>query len=114
MTVREAAEALSLERFTADGGGRLDRSIEGGYASDLLSCAMAGAKSGQVWVTLQCHRNVVAVASLTDVACVILTEGVRPDSDTVQVADREGVTLLGSRAGTFSVVAGLVRLGVPA
>ena len=113
VTVREVVAALDLQVF-GGGEGALRRSIAGGYSSDLLSCAMAGAKAGQVWVTLQAHRNVVAVATLTDVACVIITEGAQPDADTVQTADRENVALLGSRQGTFAVIAGLVRLGVPA
>ncbi|MGI6207885.1 MAG: DRTGG domain-containing protein [Anaerolineae bacterium] len=113
MTVREVAEALGLEVLTPPSDGSLDRQVRGGYASDLLSCAMAGAKRDEAWVTLQSHRNVVAVASLTEVACVILTEGARPDEETIALAQREGVTLLSTSTDTFNTVAGLVRLGVP-
>ena len=112
MTVAEAISGLQLERFTAGDAG-LVRHISGGYAGDLLSCAMAGANAGEVWVTLQAHRNVVAVAALTDVACVVITEGARPDAETVDSAERSGVTLLGSERDTFAVVAELARLGVP-
>lgn len=113
LTVREVAEGLGLRVFAAEAAS-LDRPVLGGYCGDLLSCAMAGARSGQVWVTLQAHRNVVAVATLTDVACVIVTEGAQPDPETVQTAERENVALLGSDRGSFAVVAGLIRLGVPA
>lgn len=113
MTVHDVVVSLSLSVFAGDTAS-LDRPVVGGYAGDLLSCAMAGAKAGQAWVTLQAHRNVVAVASLTDVACVIITEGAEPDHETVQLAERENVVLLGSDQGTFAVVAGLVRLDVPA
>ncbi len=113
MTVTEAIAELHLERFTS-GDAPLGRHIRGGYAGDLLSCAMAGAEASEVWVTLQAHRNVVAVAALTDVACVIITEGARPDAETIAVAEQSGITLLGSKMDTFAVVAELVRLGVPA
>lgn len=112
MKVQDAVAGLRLRRFTSGDGG-LDREISGGYAGDLLSCAMAGAKPGDAWVTLQGHRNVVAVASLTEVACVIISEGAQPDAETIEVAERSGITLLGSAEDTFAVVAGLVRLGVP-
>lgn len=113
MTVREVAAALGLEVLTSAEADGLSRQVSGGYASDLLSCAMAGAKNGDAWFTLQSHRNVVAVASLTEVACVVLTEGARPDADTLALADREGVTLLGAPGDTFTTIAALVRLGVP-
>lgn len=110
MTVRDIVAGLDLEVLAGAGG--LDRQVTGGYASDLLSCAMAGAEAGDVWVTLQAHQNVVAVASLTEVACVIIAEGARPDEATVERAEREGVVLLAARPGIFPVVAGLARLGV--
>ena len=75
MTVRELAAALDLSVLT--GNDHLDREVTGGYASDLLSCVMAGARAGDVWVTLQAHANVVAVASLLTLAAVVITEGVR-------------------------------------
>ncbi len=110
MTVGEIAAALHLEVIGANAD--LSREVRGGYASDLLSCAMAGAKPGDVWVTLQAHLNVVAVASLTEVAGVIITEGARPDADTVKRADQESIALLGTKEDTFSTVARLVKLGV--
>ncbi len=84
----------------------------GGYASDLLSCVMAQATHQGLWVTLQAHSNVVAVAALLDLAAVILTEGVRPDPETVAKANAEGVTLLSTPRSTFEVVGRLWELGV--
>ncbi len=68
----------------------------GGYASDLLSCVMAGARKNAIWVTLQSHVNIVAVAALLELAAVIITEGVAPDADTLAKAQEEGVVLLGT------------------
>ena len=71
MIVQELVEALELRVISP---GDTQREVRGGYASDLLSCVMARAKVGIVWLTLQAHPNVVAVASLLDLAAVILTE----------------------------------------
>lgn len=113
MTVRELIATLGLQGFCLAPPG-LDREILSGYASDLLSCVMAKAQAGTVWVTLQAHPNVVAVASLLNLAAVIITEGVTPDAETVSRAEENGVTLLGSSEATFAVVGRLSALGVTA
>jgi predicted transcriptional regulator len=111
--VRQLGEALGLEMVTPSGGGpKLDRQVTGGYASDLLSCVMAHAEAGNVWVTLQAHTNVVAVADLKELACVIITEGARPDEETLARAEERGVPILLTTQGTFPTVAALSRLGV--
>jgi hypothetical protein len=56
---------------------------DSGYASDLLSCVMAGAKKGGLWVTLQAHINIVAVAALLDLSAIIITEDAQPDAATI-------------------------------
>jgi hypothetical protein len=111
MTVQELMATLGLHGFCL-APSSLDRDILGGYASDLLSCVMAKAQAGTVWVTLQAHPNVVAVASLLDLAAVIVTEGVTPDAETIGRAQENGVTLLGSSQTTFTVVGRLSALGV--
>jgi hypothetical protein len=92
--------------------GEMGREVTGGYAADLLSCVMANAKAGNVWLTLQAHPNVVAVASLLDLAAVIITEDVPADEAVVARASENGVTLLGSADGTFTVAGKLASLGV--
>ncbi|NLG28569.1 MAG: serine kinase [Chloroflexi bacterium] len=109
-TVQEIVDALSLE--VAAGRERLDRPVTGGYASDLLSCVMAKAQPGNVWITLQAHMNVVAVAALLDLACVIVTEGAQPSPEMLDKADERGIALLLSAASTFEVVGALARLGI--
>ena len=109
-SLKEIIDTLSLETVvsvSAEG-----RSVMGGYASDLLSCAMKGAKKDYVWVTLQSHLNVVAVASLLNLVGVIITEGNRPDPETVARAEKEGVVLLVTPKATFTVVGALTLLGV--
>jgi hypothetical protein len=88
--------------------------INAGYASDLLSCVMASAKADNVWVTLQSHPNVIAVASLLELGAVIITEGIEPDKQTTQQAQDKAVNVLKTTRDTFWVVTELAALGVRA
>jgi imidazolonepropionase-like amidohydrolase len=83
-----------------------------GYTSDLLSCVMAGATNKGIWVTLQAHQNIVAVASLLELSAVIITEGATPDPATIAKANDQGVTLLATQAPTFEVVGKLWEMGL--
>jgi predicted transcriptional regulator len=110
MTIAEVAEALFLSVQAAED--KLETEVTGGYASDLLSCVMAKARQGNVWVTLQSHVNIVAVAALLQLAGIIVTEGMVPDPATLDKANEEGVPILTTECTTFSVVAQLARLGI--
>ena len=110
ISLKEIIEKLNLEPLTP--AGDVNRSVAGGYASDLLSCAMKGTKEDYLWVTLQSHLNIVAVASLVNLAGVIITEGNRPDGETVSRAVKEGVLLLATPKTTFTAVGELALLGV--
>jgi predicted transcriptional regulator len=110
VTVQEVVNALGLE--VVAGADHLDNEITGGYASDLLSCVMAGAAAGNAWVTLQAHLNVIAVAALLDLACVIVTEGAQMDAAAVARADEKGIPTLLTERGTYVTVAQLVELGI--
>ena len=89
-----------------------DREVHGGYTSDLLSCVMAGAGKDNVWVTLQAHANIVAVAALLDVSAIIITEGAMPDENTLERASDEGVILLTTPLPSFTVIGKMWELGV--
>ena len=110
ISLKEVVEKLKIEPVSSINA--MDRPIVGGYASDLLSCAMKGAKKDYLWVTLQSHLNVVAVASLSGLAGVIITEGNRPDAETLSKAESDGVVLLVTPRTTFSIVGELASLGV--
>ena len=109
MHVRQVIKQLGLK---LTGGNQIDVEITGGYASDLLSCVMAGAQAGNIWVTLQAHPNVIAVASLIELAAVIITEGVSPDPETIHRAQETGIPLLTTAQDTFSTVIALAELGI--
>lgn len=110
ITVRDIAESLGLTVLA--GAHRVDNRVTGGYACDLLSCVMAGARAGNAWVTLQAHLNVIAVASLLDLSCVIITEGATMDEAALSRANEKGIPVLGTRACTFDTVARLHEAGV--
>jgi imidazolonepropionase-like amidohydrolase len=76
---------------------------KGGYTSDLLSCVMAGAKNGNIWVTLQAHMNIVAVAAMLEVSAVIITENAQPDSATIAKANEQGVVLLSTTKASYEI-----------
>lgn len=101
MKVSEMIEKLGLTVFSGNAG--LDNEISGGYVSDLLSDVMGFARENEVWITLQTHRNVLAIASLKDLAAVILVKGLQPDEDTLKHSEEEGIPLLGTEMGTFEI-----------
>ena len=84
----------------------------GGYSSDLLSCVMAGAKKGHLWITLQAHLNIVAVAALNDVAAIIITENAQPDAASIAKANQQGIVLLSTPRSTYEVNGMLWELGI--
>lgn len=111
MNLQEIVDQLHLQSLTAPKDySKVVPSC--GYASDLLSCVMSGAAHQSVWVTLQAHINIVAVASLLDLSAVIITEGAKPDDATLAKANEEGITLLSTQEPTFAVVGNLWAMGL--
>lgn len=108
MTVKELIEKMNLTVFS--GENNLDTEIKGGYVSDLLSDVMGFAQEGNVWVTLQTHKNVIAIASLKELACVILVKGNKPDEDMLEQAKEEDIPVLGSEEQTFEVAGRIYEL----
>jgi predicted transcriptional regulator len=99
MEVRSAAQNLSRE-------------VSGGYASDLLSDVMAHASNNHLWVTVQVHQNIVAVAVVKELAGVVIVNGREPDEETLTRAEREGIPILVTELPTFEVVGRLYQLGL--
>ena len=108
MKVRELAEKLNLKVLSGESG--LDREIDGCYVSDLLSDVMGNAEMGNVWVTLQTHKNVMAIASLKELACVILVKGLQPGEDTMEQSNAEGIPFLSTSMPTYETVGRVYQL----
>ena len=107
MTVGEISKVLECNVICMPDA---DREITGGYAGDLLSWVMGRANSGDVWVTIMSNVNIVAVATLADPACIVLSEGVLADEGVIEKAMSVGVNILSSNEDTFSVSAKISNL----
>ena len=101
MIVSELADKLGLKILGGEKG--LDCEITGGYTSDLLSDVMGHADSGKVWITLQTHKNVIAIASLKELAAVVLVKGYQPEPDMLEQSNREGIPVLGTEEEAFGI-----------
>ena len=102
MNVSSIVEKLNLKIVC--GGEKLSQNVTGGYVGDLLSDVMANSKEGYLWITRQIHQNIVAVASLKELAGIILVQGKEPESDTVEKATAEGIPLLVTELSAFDIV----------
>ncbi len=108
MKVSDVVNQLELTVFGGHNG--LDEEITGGYVSDLLSDVMGNAEQGNLWLTLQTHQNVMAVASLKDLGAIILVKGLKPGVDTLEQSNEEGIPLLGSPLESFELAGKLYGL----
>lgn len=108
MKVTELVENLKLTVLSGENG--LENEITGGYSSDLLSDVMGHAKEGQVWITLQTHKNVMAIASLKDLAAVILVKGLEPEQDMATQSNVENIPVLGTALEAFEINGKLYEL----
>lgn len=108
MNVQDVVNQLGLQVFSGEEG--LSTQIKGGYTSDLLSDVMGHADAGHVWITLQAHKNVMAIASLKDLAAIILVKGISPDADTQALSEQEGIPILGTIEEAFEISGRLYAL----
>jgi len=108
MTVNDIVKALKLTVYSAKDS--LSNEVDGAYVSDLLSDVMGNAKEGQIWITLQTHKNILAVAGLKDLPAIILVQGLQPDQDTLKKAEEEKIPVLGTSLDTFTISGKLYEL----
>lgn len=88
------------------------REVNGVFVSDMLSDVMAGAQSGNLWLTIQTHKNIVPAANLVDVSAVVITNGKSVPQDTVDLASKYNIAILSSKLPTFELVGKLYALGL--
>jgi hypothetical protein len=108
--LNKLVEKLNLEVRSAKGS--LDRELTGGYASDLLSDVLANSREGNIWITLQIHQNIVAVATMKDLAGIVLVNKREPDQETLEKAEEENIVILVSELPTFELVGRMYELGI--
>lgn len=110
MIVEEMVNILQAK--VAAGTAKIDNEISGGYVSDLLSNVMGQAKAGDVWITMQGHQNIVAVASLLGLSAVIIAGDVKPEKETINKADSEQIPLLTTNLSSFAAAGLLYGMGI--
>jgi len=108
MKVRDIVEALNLKVLSGQQG--LDKEVEGCYVSDLLSDVMGNAEMNNIWITLQTHKNVMAIASLKELAAVILVKGQTASDDTLEQSNDEGIPFLSTDEETFDTAGKIYML----
>jgi hypothetical protein len=111
MNLQQIIDRLNLTVLT-ESGDFASIIPTGGYSSDLLSCVMAGAKKGHLWITLQAHLNIVAIAALNEVAAIVITENAQPDAASIAKANQQGVILLSTPKPTYEINGKLWEMGI--
>ena len=110
MTVSDIVNFFGLKIRT--GENQLNEEVTGGYASDLLSDVIAHSRKGNIWITIQTHPNIVAVATMKELTAIILAGGREPDPETVKKAEEEGIPILVSPLFTFELAGRLYQTGI--
>ena len=110
MTVAEMMELIDAKDMTSE----TDKTAEVtcGYTCDLLSWVMAHGAAGMAWVTVQTHMNVIAVASLMEMAAVIIPEGIEMEAPSLEKAKEEGISVLESPLTAYEICARLAAKGL--
>ena len=108
MRLREIAARLGLE--VKSGEDKLDAEVRNGYVSDLLSDVIAHAQELELWITLQTHLNIVAVASMKGLAGIVLVQDRKPEPDVVEKADKEGIPILVTKMPAFAIAGKLYNI----
>lgn len=111
ISLKEIVENLGLEVRTCPEKIETTK-VSGGYVSDLMSDVIANSNERDIWVTIQAHQNIVAIATLKELAGVIITNGKQPDPETIERATKENVPILLSKMTSFDVVGKLYEMGL--
>ena len=111
MTVADLCHLLNARNLTPDLN--TDREVTCGYACDLLSWVMSHGEEGMAWVTVQTHMNVVAVAVLAEMACVILPENIDMEQESLSKAVSEEMIVLSSPLTSYEICGRICAEGIP-
>jgi hypothetical protein len=110
MTLSEIIDKFGLMVYAPPQDGKVK--VENGYASDLLSDVIANVAKDDIWVTMQMHVNIVAVAALKDVAAIVIVSHHKPADETIDIAQKKGVCVLGTGMTAFETCGRLYAAGI--
>ncbi len=88
------------------------KEINGVYIGDLLSNVMSRANAGDIWITIQGHQNIIAVALLTDISAVIVAENLSITENAIRKAEEKGVNILRSPLTAYEIACRLCQKGI--
>ena len=88
----------------------LQKDITGAYVSDLLSDVMANSRDGNIWITLQTHMNIVAVAGLKNLAGILIVGGRRPEDEIIRKAEEEKVAIMTTPMPAFEAAGKIYQM----
>ena len=108
MKLNEVVQKLDLKIITQNDFD--DREVAGCYIGDLLSWVMSKAQMDNIWITVQTNINIVAVAALTDVSCIIIPEEIIVDEATIKKANMQDIVILGSAKNSFELAIAINEL----
>ena len=110
MKLKEIAEKLNLEAKVAVDN--LEVEVSNGYVSDLLSDVLANGEENDLWITLQIHPNIVAIADMKGLAGIVIINGRQPEEKTIESAKEKGVTIMVTPMSAFELSGKLYGLGI--
>ena len=110
MKLKEIVKKLDLNvRCNAD---NLDVEVNNGYVSDLLSDVLANSQDNDLWITLQIHPNIVAIASMKGLSGIVIINNREPEEETIKKAQEKGVPIMVSQMTAFEMSGKLYALGL--
>lgn len=110
MLVGEISKKMDLKLL---GGGKgTDKELTGVYICDLLSWVMSHGKKGDAWITVQTHTNIIAVAALLELGCVIVPEEAEVPIETIRKAEDEEIPVYQSSLSAYELAKELYKLGI--
>jgi len=110
MLVKDASDKIGLKLLAGVAG--VGKELTGAYMCDLLSWVMSHGKKGDAWITVQTHSNIIAVAALLELSCIIVPEDIEVPEDTLRKAEEEGIAIFQSSLSTYGLAKELYRMGI--
>lgn len=110
MKVSEVSSALGLKLLSGRGG--INKEVKDVYICDLLSFVMSHANEGSLWITVQTHINIVAVAVLIGISCIVIPEDISVDEDTLLKAEEENIPIFSTGYNSYRLACKLRELGI--
>jgi len=110
MRVKDISGKIGLKLLAGSKG--TDKELTGAYICDLLSWVMSHGKKGDAWITVQTHSNIVAVAALLELGCIIVPEEIEVPEETLCKAEDEGIAVFQSSLSSYGIAKELYEMGI--